>query len=294
MNRIVRLLSFAFLAVCSTALAADKRVQDFVLDDHTVYSVPVSGTRVTTISFPSPIAAIDGALLTSDGKIPALFQIAHTKGTSYFSLRALTQQAATNLNVRWNNRTYAFELHESGEPLYSIVLRTGAENIRPLTKPLTPPRLLGLLDKVKAFPLLQAKAPDEVANIEHRDLHDAPLVSDCGDYVVKLTDAFRFPEQDTLVFHLIIENRSDSALQYSPERLQVRVADRVFTPSLTDLTSTIAPHESTLGYVLVSGSPGDPNDLSLKNDFTFVLARQEQVPATELDAKDIEPAPLPQ
>ncbi len=294
MNRLVRLLSLTLLVTCPGAHAADKRVQDLALDDHTVYSVPVSGTRVTTISFPSPIAAIDGALLTSDGKSPALFQIAHTKGTSYFSLRALAQQAATNLNVRWNNRTYAFELHESAEPLYSVVLRSGAGNIGSLTRPLTPPRLLGLLDKVKAFPLLRAKAPDEVANIEHRDLHDAPLVSDCGDYVVKLTDAFRFPEQDTLVFHLVIENHSDSALQYSPERLQVRVADRVFTPSLTDLTGTIAPHESTLGYVLVSGSPGNPNDLSLKNDFTFVLARQEQVPVSKPDPKDIEPAPLPQ
>jgi hypothetical protein len=85
-------------------------VQDFTLDDHTVYAVPVSGARVTTISFPSPIAAIDGALVTLDGKTPGLFQIAHTKGTAYLSVRALAKEATTNLNVRWNNRTYALRI----------------------------------------------------------------------------------------------------------------------------------------------------------------------------------------
>jgi hypothetical protein len=120
-------------------------------------------------------------------------------------------------------------------------------------------------------------------------------VSDCGDYEVRLTEAFRFPDSDALVFHLVIANRGDSALQHTPERLEVRIGDRVFTPSLTDLVSTIAPHESTIGYVVVSGGPNGRNDLSLKNDFTFVLSRGG--PAVEIntpDSKDIEPAPLPQ
>ena len=59
-----------------------------------------------------------------------------------------------------------------------------------------------------------------------------------------------------------------------PELLEVRVGDRVFTPSLTDLTSIVAPHGAASGYVAVSGGPhGERNDLSLKNDFTFVLSR---------------------
>ena len=124
MNRLTKLLLLACPFSLMTAHAADSRVQDFTLDDHTVYTVPVSEARVTTISFPSPIAAIDGALITSDGKTPGAFQIAHTKGTAYLSLRALAKDATTNLNVRWNNRTYAFELHESAAPWYSVVLRS--------------------------------------------------------------------------------------------------------------------------------------------------------------------------
>ena len=295
MNRLTKRFIATFPIIISLAHASEPRVQDFPLNDHTVCSVPVSSTRVTTVSFPSPIAAIDGALLTVDGKTPGLFQIAHTKGTAYFSLRALTKDAATNLNVRWNNRTYAFELHESADSVYSVLLQSPPDKPRRLTGPLTPPRLLGLLDKVKAFPLLQANQPDALTGVEYRDLRDTPLVSDCGDYEVKLTEAFRFPDEDAVVFHILITNRSDKPLDHSPEQLQVRVGDRVFNPSLTDLVSGIPPHESTLGYAVVSDGPAGHNDLSVKNDFTFVLTRRDASPEAALpDAKDVEPTPIPQ
>ena len=295
MNRLVRLILLSFPIVGMSAHAAEQRIQDLALDDHTVYAVPVSGARVTTISFPSPITAIDGALLTLDGKTPGLFQVAHTKGTAFLSLRALAKEAATNLNVRWNNRTYAFELHESADPWYSVVLRGGAEKSNRAPRPLTPPRLLGLIDKAKAFGLLRTQQPDAVVDVEYVDHRDKPLVSDCGDYQIRMTEAFRFPQDDAIVFHLVIANRSDNPIQHSPEKLEVRVADRTFNPSLTDLVSGIAPHETTIGYVVVSGGPNARNDLSLKNDFTFVLSRRD--PAVEVnppDAKDIEPPPLPQ
>lgn len=295
MNRLVRLLLLSFPIIGINAHAAEQRVQDFRLDDHTVYSVPVSGSRVTTISFPSPISAIDGALLTLDGKTPGLFQVAHTKGTAFLSVRALAKDATTNLNVRWNNRTYAFELHESPEPWYSVVLRNGAEKSARASRPLTPARLLSLIDKAKAFGLLRTQQPDAVADVEYADHREKPITSDCGEYEVQLTEAFRFPQDDAIVFHVAIANRSDKLLEHAPEKLAVRVADRVFNPSLTDLVGGIAPHESTIGYVVVSRGAHGGNDLSLKNDFTFVLSRRD--PAVEIntpDAKDIEPAPLPQ
>ena len=173
MNPLAKLTIITYALAATIAHAGEPRVQDLVLDDHKVYAVPVSNARVTTISFPSPIAAIDGALVTADGKTPALFQIAHTKGTAYFSVRALGKDAATNLNVRWNNRTYVFELRESGEPWYSVILQSQPEKISRASRPLTPSRLLGLLDKAKAFPLLQTYHPAAVANVEHRDLRRA-------------------------------------------------------------------------------------------------------------------------
>ena len=274
MNPLAKLTIITYALGATIAHADEPRVEDLVLDDHKVYAVPVSTTRVTTISFPSPIAAIDGALVTTDGKAPALFQIAHTKGTPYFSVRALGKDAATNINVRWNNRTYVFELRESGEPWYSVILQSQPEKGSRTPRPLTPSRLLGLLDKAKAFSLLQTYHPAAVANVEHRNLHEQPLISDCGDYEVRLTEAFRFPDDDTLIFQLHVSNRVDQPLEHVPELLEVRIRDRVFTPSISDLTSIVAPHGQASGYVVVGGgSHGERNDLSLKNDFTFVLTR---------------------
>ena len=58
MNPLVRLLTLTFPITVALAGANESRVQDFTLNDHTVYTVTVSATRVTTVSFPSPIAAI--------------------------------------------------------------------------------------------------------------------------------------------------------------------------------------------------------------------------------------------
>ena len=63
-------------------------LKDF-LDENVLIVVPVATNRVTTISFPSAITAIDGAGVTVDGKTPGLFQLAHTKGSAFLSVRAL-------------------------------------------------------------------------------------------------------------------------------------------------------------------------------------------------------------
>lgn len=288
MNRLTKLFFIAQAIEFVAIQAHGQQVRDFVLDDHTVYIVPVSGLRVTTVSFPSPIAAIDGALTTMNEKTPGVFQIAHTKGTAYFSARALVKGAATNLNVRWNNRTYVFELKESEQPCFSMILRSGgnAKGSGP-ARPLTPNRLLGVLDKAKAFALLQQYQPDAVRDVDYRDCRAKPLVSDCGDYEVRCLEAFRFPEHDTLVFQITVANRTEKPLEHSPERLEVRVGDHLFTPSVVDVTSVIAPHGAATGYVAVTGTPtGGRNNLSLKNEFTFVLSRRDA--AVEAAARGFE------
>jgi hypothetical protein len=181
MNQLTRLLILSSALQLIATRASAQQIREAALDDRTVYSVPVSAMRVTTVSFPSAISALDGAMITTDGKTPAVFQIAHTKGTAYFSARALAKDGVTNVNVRWNNRTYVVELRESSEPCFSFILKSGDEHACKAKRPMTPNRLLGLLDKAKAFPLLQQYQPEAVRDVEMRDLKAAPLVSDCGE-----------------------------------------------------------------------------------------------------------------
>jgi hypothetical protein len=257
------------------ALAEDaaKPIQDLILDDHTVYSVPVSGTRVTTISFPSSISAIDAALVTTDGKTAGLFQIAHTEGTSYFSARALARDASTNLNVRWDGRTYVVELKESSNPCLSVIFQPRDEKAE-TRRPLTPARLLGLLDKAKAFPLLKDHYPEAVVGVDFRDESKQASITDCGDYVVRVNEAYRFNLDDTLIFRLTLQNKTAKVIQYAPERVELKVGTHTLYPSVAQLEGSIPAHGTSEGYVAFTASPdGERNDLSLKNDFTFLLDR---------------------
>ncbi len=121
MKSTARFLSFTvtvFTAV--VALADSPAIQQVMLDDRTAVTVPVATNRVTTICFPSAITAIDGAGVTVDGKTPGLFQLAHTKGSAFLSVRALIPKASANLNIRWNDHTYVFELTENAQPVLSL------------------------------------------------------------------------------------------------------------------------------------------------------------------------------
>jgi hypothetical protein len=289
MNRLTKLLLIAHAVEFVAIHAPGQQVRDFILDDHTVYAVPVSGTRVTTVSFPSPIAAIDGASMTTDGKTPGLFQLAHTKGTAYFSVRALAKDAAGNVNVRWNNRTYVFDLRENGEPCYSLLLRAPSEKGGLGARLVTPTRLLGLLDKAKAFPLLQQYQPETVRDVEYRDCRLKPLVSDCGGYEICLLQAFRFPHQDTLIFELAVVNNGEKPLSHTPEQMEIRVAEQVFTPSVADLAADVAPKAAVTGYIAITGTPhGGRSELSIKNDFAFALSRRDA--AVEAAVRDFDQA----
>src|SRR6266542_5203808 len=128
-------------------------IQRVLLDDRSVYTVAVSTNRVTTISFPSPLSAIDAAGVTTDPKVSGRFQLAYTRGSCFFSVRALAPKGSANLNVRWNKRTYVFELVESDKPVLSLILEDGSTKVgvEPALE-LSPTRLLALLDKAKAFP----------------------------------------------------------------------------------------------------------------------------------------------
>src|ERR1700691_3820281 len=168
MKRLI--ISFLMCGCCLLADAKDKAIQSLVLDAQTVYAIPVATNRVTTISFPGPITAIEAAQASIDPQKPAPFLIAYTKGESFLSVRAEVKKAVTNVNIRWNNQTYVLEFVESSEPLLSVNFDPPADNSGPPeAEPVTPTHLLALLDMAKAYPLLKVYHPDTVAQVQYRD-----------------------------------------------------------------------------------------------------------------------------
>jgi hypothetical protein len=289
-------IKISVLALCwaQTAFGGVSEIQQFPLDDHQVYQIAVSSDRVTTISFPGPISAIDAAGVTVDGKTPGLFQIAHSKGAYFFSVRALARKAVSNVNVRWNNKTYALELRESDEPFYSVIFDYADDQIaRPVRVAVTPERLLALLDKSKAFPLLKQFHPEAVADVEYVNYASKPQIINYTNYAVRIEEAFRFNPEDTLIFRVTLTNQIDQPLQFKPDGFSLRVGERMYPQSISDANGTIPPHGTAPAYFAVTGTPdGGSNDISLKNNFTVILdafpirTNSEVTPTNSVETKE--------
>jgi hypothetical protein len=289
-------ISLCFLLAATVAFAdSPEAIQRVTLDERAVVTVPVATNRVTTISFPGPITAIDAVGVTADGKTPGQFQLAHTKGSSFVSVRALARKAATNLNIRWNKHTYVFEVVESDAPILALNLedQTAAETVQPAPL-VTPVRLLALLDKAKAFQLLKKQHPESVADAEARTFGNEPQVTDFNDYEIRVEEVFRFNTEDTLVFHLTLRNKSDSEIRYLPESFCVRVGNRLYYQSISDAPGVLPPCAASTVYFAVTGTPdGGRNELSLKNEFTVLITRTSPPPvATITNAPVIRVQPI--
>jgi hypothetical protein len=270
-SRINLLLFVATVAVAEPPAA----IQRVTLDDRAVVSVPVATNRVTTISFPGPISAIDAVGVTTDAKTPGQFQLAHTKGSSFLSVRALAAKAASNLNIRWNKRTYVFELVESDTPVLALNLEDRAATETVQQSPfVTPTRLLALLDKAKAFPILKKQQPEAVAGAEARTFGDKPQVTDFNDYEIRIEELFRFNPEDTLVIHVTLRNKSDKEIRYLPESFALRIGNRLYYQSISDAPGVLPPNAASTVYFAITGTPdGGRNELSLKNEFTVLVSR---------------------
>jgi hypothetical protein len=271
------------LLTAAVALAEPpEAIQHVTLDESVVVTVPVTTNRVTTISFPGPITAIDAVGVTSDGKTPGQFQLAHTKGSTFLSVRALARKAATNLNIRWNKHTYVFELEESDTPILSLNLDAPPEAEAVLPAPLvTPVQLLALLDKAKAFPLLKKQHPDAVADTQAKTFGDGPQVTDFDDYEIRIEEVFRFNPEDTLIFHVTLRNKSEREIRYLPESFCVRVGNRLYYQSISDAPGVLPPSSASTVYFGITGTPdGGRNELSLKNEFTVLVTRLSPPPPT--------------
>jgi hypothetical protein len=256
------------------------------LDAKAVHAIAISRNHVTTVSFPEAISAIDGAFASTQSDQPGLFQLAHTPGSSFLSLRCLTnlQEVRPNLNVRWNNETYVLRLAQSPAPDFSVVFQRPPQSKKRTgsSSSLSPASLLGLLDKAKAYPFLNEHHPDSVADVLHVDHREDPPVSpgpDYGDepaFETHIQEVFRFENHDTLVFHLSLRNPGKQERFYRADSFAVQAGDHIFPASLTDGTGVLPPESASTVYLAITGtSSGGENNLSPENDFTISVESAE-------------------
>ena len=261
-------------------------IKSFPLDEQTVYHLKVAPDKVTTLVFPQPITALEGSGITADPKIKAGMLLSYHAGDRFFSVRAVADPANATINVIINRKVYVIELATDKEPFQSVTFYPADEPpAQSAGQPnVGPSRLLGLLDKAKAYPLLAEQYPEMVSQIDKAEPFTQTLYA--GFHVI-LTKVFRFDAEDALIFQVEFVNETDQPIYYVPQSLAVRVGSGVYWSALSDAsgimtaggkdpkTGKIIPGHSN-GYFVICGAPhGGRNHLSVQNNFNVLVFRQE-------------------
>jgi hypothetical protein len=244
------------------------------LDEFVIYDVPVAfKTGTTTVMFPSEISGLYAKSVAAQEQENAGFVISFTPGNFYFTIRALKKEAEDHLTVIFNRKAYVLHLTASDRPYYNITLyqeeRQGKESGR---TSVAPERLLSLMDKAKAYPLL-ANHPDALAGV----LHEAPAITNYYEgFNVRIRDVWRFEQDDTLIFRLELENTTDRTIQYNPQDLEVRLDERIYTQSLADASGVMPPKSVTPAFFAITGNgQGGRNNLAPDNKWNVLVIRTE-------------------
>ncbi|HEX3446021.1 MAG TPA: hypothetical protein VHS80_14990, partial [Chthoniobacterales bacterium] len=188
------------------------------------------GTRgVTTLEFPDKIEALDGYGFSvnpaPDG--PELFQISFNKGTNFLSLRAVRDGVEGNLTVVLDGKIYCLFCKAVPDPSFVVIFgnfsgKEISDTQEGLAKnnQVSPARLLGFLDKVKAFPSLKVSAPEMFQNM---DVTEPNTQSSRDGLEVTLRRVIRDNSLDSLGFEVELVNKADKDFVYDPESFGVRV-----------------------------------------------------------------------
>ncbi len=100
---------------------------------------------------------------------------------------------------------------------------------------------------------------------------------DYNAYEVRMEEVFRFDPQDTLVFRVVLRNKTDKEIRYQPQGFSLRVGERLYSQSISDASGVMPPKSDTPAYFAITGTPsGGRNDVSTKNDFTVLLTPLEE------------------
>jgi hypothetical protein len=283
-------LFLLFLALASACLAQSipgfepKSIRQFPLDDRTVYDIRIARDEVTTLSFPGPITALEGAGITTDPQqAPAPVLLNYQDGRPYFSVRAVDQAASASLNVIYRKQTYVLRLRTDPEPFRSVTFYAMEDRQEGHGRPaLSPARLLGLIDRAKAHHVIAAQHPELVSQIETATPNRRMLYRG---FDVVLAEVFRFDSEDTLVFKVLFFNHTEEEIRYLPQALAVRAGSRIFYASISDASGVMPPGSRkageekvtpsvSLGYFAITGKPdGGRNNLSARTEFNVIAAR---------------------
>lgn len=260
--------------LCTSALAHAGSIVQKPLDEFVIYDIPVaSKTGTTTVMFPSEITGLFAKSVAVQDQENAGFLISFTPGNFYLTIRALKKDAEDHLTVIFNRKAYVLHLTASDHPFYNVTFYQEDWSGKEGRIDVVPERILSLMDKAKAYPLLLKADRDALAGV----LHASPGITNYyKDFSIRILDVWRFEEEDTLIFRLELVNETEQAIYYKPQDLAVRLDERIYTESLADASGVMPPKSVTPAFFAITGNgQGGRNHLAPENKWNVLVVRAE-------------------
>jgi hypothetical protein len=235
---------------------------------------------ITTLEFPYKIEALDGYGFGA-GPSPNgqdLFQISFNKGTNFLSLKAMRPGVEGNLAVVLDGKVYSLFCTAVADPTFVVVFEdrsaktsSNPREVLAQNKQASPARLLGFLDKVKAYPSLKVSAPEIFRDMEVAEPNSE---SSLEGLKVTLRRVIRDDGLDSLGFYLELANQSEHDFYYDPESLGVRVGEEVYPETVSDAGGIVEAGKTVPAFFVVTGTATEGrNDLAVTNQFSVMMRR---------------------
>lgn len=264
------------LPLLLNASIGSEAVKNLLLNEKIRYTIGVSSAEPTTITFPGVITSISGANVHVEEKESTQVLISHTVNTNYFHLRAVTDEAKGALNILFRGKTYILSLESSESYARSVRFYEKVKTSRTnLGEGVGPGKLLELVDLAKQYHLHEQNCTELVQEVEHAFCCQQ---TNYKDFDVTIEEVFRFDAEDTLVFKVLLKNKTFKNVYYQPQRLAVRVGINIYYASIVDASGIIPGMSGTTAYFAITGSPsGGRANLCIENDFSVIVPRVEDV-----------------
>ena len=266
-----RIAIIGALLVCRVAAQA-AAIQTYPLDDRLVHTVRISRDEPTTCVFPGALTALEGANLSTQSADAPPVLLSYQPGTSFFSVRALRDDARASVNVVFRGRVFVLTFQGAPEADRAVSFRDDVPvSAQPHATAVTSPMLGTLVDRAKHHDLLAAQYPALTRNVERIVPNSVTLYPG---FSVTLTEVFRFDAEDTLVFRVRVDNPQKSAIRFDPSGLAVRVGPTIYPAAFGETSGEVPKNSSVSLWFAVAGGPqGGRVNLSVRNTFFVLVPR---------------------
>jgi len=281
---------------------AQKPIRTIALDPGMVYELYVPfGQDATTVMFPSRLDGIYAANVTRNiqrneqGEVQGDFKLTYADDSYYFTLTALKKNARGSLNVVYNRKTYVIKLINTWDEAKSrsFPVNSSVTFVPPGTqaigssiakKRVTPALLISLIEVAKCYELFAQYHPEKLKSAIRVKPKD--LVSEYDKFEAVVDEVYRFDNEDTVVFRILLKSKVDEQLVYEPETLAARLGDKIYYASMADASGIIPPRGAMPAYFSITGTPtGGRNELRPDNKWRILVSTKdmEYDPATKLE-----------